>query len=380
MALFSLHSPRFALPRVRRLAALLVGLCALLVALPARAHTVGLSHGEYTLDGSSLRATIRLRSEDLASAAPRADVNGDGVIGGVEIEKESALLHDVVTHRVVATAGTVRCETSSSSIHLDGDDGVAFEIEWACGSGSVELDLGFLVMLPSGHRHLASVSVQGVTRDQLVVPSDTRLEIGDGSQAPPTDHGGSWDLVVDGVLHILGGADHLAFLVGVLLTFAGGGGERPTVGARIGPLVFMLTAFTVGHSAALAMATLGGLAPPTRFVEPAVALSVAYVGIENLASFRLRPRALVTLAFGFVHGFAYASSLLPLGIARDRLPVAVALFNVGVEVGQLVVVLVVLPVLVFTEDKERFPLARKIVAGALLLAGLAWFLQRVLSA
>lgn len=364
----------------RRLVALLVGLCVFLAVARAHAHTVGLSHGEYLLDGSSLHATITLRSEDLASAAPRADVNADGLIGGVEIEKESALLHDVVTHRVIATAGTVRCETSSSSIHLDGTDGVAFEIDWACGPGAVELDLGFLGMLPPGHRHLASVSVLGVTRDHLVVLADTHLEVGDASQPPPTDHGGLWDLVVDGLVHILTGADHLAFLVGVLLTFAGGGGDRPTVRSRIGPLVLMLTAFTVGHSAALATATIGGLAPPTRFVEPAVALSVAYIGLENLASFRLRPRALVTLTFGFVHGFAYASSLLPLGIARDRLPVAVGLFNVGVEIGQLAVVLVVLPVLVFAEDKERFPLARKIIAAALVLAGVAWFLQRVLSA
>jgi len=362
-------------PPMRRLVALAILALVLSVSLGARAHTVALSHGEYRLDGTTLHAKVALRNEDLASAASRADTNGDGTLDEGEITNGTAALEDAITRRIVARAGDQPCGAGPVAIHLDGTDGVAFTVDYACpGGGEVVLDLGFLGAFPSGHRHLASITAHGETRDQLVVLAEPRVVIGPAGGRSA----GFWGLVVDGLFHILTGPDHLAFLVGVLLSFAAVGGERPTLRARILPLVGMLTAFTVGHSAALAMATLGGFAPSVRFIEPGVALSVAYIGLENLGSFRLRPRALVTLVFGFVHGFAYASGLLPLGIPPERLPIAVVAFNVGVELGQLSVVVVVLPLLLVTEHRARFRLAQRIIAGALVAAGVVWFFDRVL--
>ena len=363
---------------MRRLVTLAILAVVLFASARANAHSVALSHGEYRLDAATLHVKITLRNEDLARAAPRADANDDGTLDALELARSTTALDDVVTQRIAAHVGSRPCSAGPTSIGADGTDGVAFTLDYACdGGGEVALDLGFLAAFPSGHRHLASITVHGETRDQLIVLADTHLEIGEASGASKGRGAGFWGLVKDGLFHILTGADHLAFLAGVLLSFAAVGGARPTLRARMGPLVGMLTAFTVGHSAALATATLGGFAPPARLIEPGVALSVAYIGLENLASFRLRPRALVTLAFGFVHGFAYASGLLPLGIPPERLPVAVVAFNIGVELGQLSVVAVVLPLLVWTEHSARFPLARKVVSGALILAGVVWFFDRV---
>ena len=136
-----------------------------------------------------------------------------------------------------------------------------------------------------------------------------------------------------GIEHILTGADHLAFLLALVL----GGTLVAERRLRVGALVAMLTAFTVGHSASLAIATLGGFAPGSRLVEPAVALSVAYVGAENLFTRSVRHRWMLTLPFGFVHGFAFAGGLLPLGLPRAQLPLALLGFNLGVEAGQLLV-------------------------------------------
>jgi hypothetical protein len=347
---------------------------ALFLAQTASAHTVGLSHGDYALEGATVHQKITLRSEDLARAVPAADADGDGKISDAELTTGRAALVAAIPGKTSARAGSTACMASPSTLHPDGTDGVAFELDWSCDAGAVTLDLGFLALLPSGHRHLASISAGGITRDELVVLAEPTITIGDATASPKT---GPLALVEDGVVHILTGADHLAFLIGVLLSFAAVGGAE-SWRRRLGPLALMLTAFTIGHSAALATATIGGLAPPSRFIEPAVALSVAYIGLENLAGFRLRPRALVTLAFGFVHGFAYASGLLPLGIPRARLPVAVLSFNVGVELGQLAVVALVLPLLVLVERRPMFPRARQLVAGGLVIAGAVWFVLRVL--
>jgi HupE / UreJ protein len=141
----------------------------------------------------------------------------------------------------------------------------------------------------------------------------------------------------------------------------------------------MLTAFTVGHSASLAVATLGGFAPGARYVEPAVALSVAYVAAENVVQRGLPQRRwILTLGFGFVHGFALAGGLIPLGLPRERLPVALLGFNLGVEGGQLVVLAVLLPLLTLFASKPWYPTAVRVASGAIVLAGVGWFLQRVL--
>ncbi len=349
----------------------------LLVARTAQAHTVGLSHGDYALDGAVVHGKITLRSEDLARAVPRADADGDGAISESELgdPRLATTLREAITAKITARAGGATCSASTPLLHPDGTDGVAFVLDWTCpAAGSVTLDLGFLALLPSGHRHLASISSGGITRDELVVLAEPTITVGDAAPSAAT---GVFDLVNDGVIHILTGADHLAFLVGVILSFAAVGGNGPSGRRRLAPVAWMLTAFTVGHSAALATATIGGFAPP--FVEPAVALSVAYIGLENAAGFRLRPRALVTLAFGFVHGFAYASGLLPLGIPRERLPVAVLSFNVGVELGQLAVVAIVLPLVILAEKHPRFPLARRVLAIGLIAAGIVWFGLRLVA-
>jgi hypothetical protein len=125
------------------------------------------------------------------------------------------------------------------------------------------------------------------------------------------------------------------------------------------------------------VATLGGIVPPTRVIESAVALSVAYVGAENLFARSVRHRWAITLPFGFVHGFAFAGGLLPLGLPRAELPGALLAFNLGVETGQLVVLAVLLPPLSFVTTRAWYPRVARTLSVAILVAGLVWFAQRV---
>ena len=132
-----------------------------------------------------------------------------------------------------------------------------------------------------------------------------------------------------GIHHIAIGPDHVLFIVGLLL-----------LGGSLTRLLAIVTAFTVGHSITLALATLNILAPPTRIIEPAIALSIVYVGADNLlAGAKGRDvRAWVALSFGLIHGFGFASVLRETGLPNRALGLSLFSFNLGVEIGQAAIV------------------------------------------
>ena len=157
-----------------------------------------------------------------------------------------------------------------------------------------------------------------------------------------------------GVEHIAIGYDHIAFLVAVILW-----------GRRLWPLVGVVTAFTIAHSVTLTLAVLDIVSPPTRLVEIAIALSIVYVAAENFFVRDLRRRWLVTFVFGLVHGFGFAGVLREYGIPRDALVPALAAFNIGVELGQIVIVVAALLVLHLIEKQcERVSACTEHATGA----------------
>jgi hydrogenase/urease accessory protein HupE len=175
--------------------------------------------------------------------------------------------------------------------------------------------------------------------------------------------------VRSGIEHIAIGPDHVLFLVGLLL-----------VGGGLWPLVRIVTAFTLAHSITLSLAALDIVTPSARLVEPAIALSICYVGVDNLVR---RPesrdrRAWIALVFGLVHGFGFASVLREMELPGHLLGWSLFAFNVGVEIGQLVIVVVVAAALAWV--RRIWPAAgRWIVLGgsmAVIWAGFFWFVER----
>ena len=174
-----------------------------------------------------------------------------------------------------------------------------------------------------------------------------------------------------GIHHIFIGPDHILFLVGLLLL--GGGLAR---------VLKVATAFTLAHSITLAVAAVGWYSPPGWVVEPVIALGIVYVGAENLRS---RPaggdwRMRVAFCFGLVHGFGFAGVLREVGLPREAMGWALLAFNVGVEVGQALIVTAVLPVLGCIGGLWPRVAPRAIAAcsWAIIVAGTFWFLERVI--
>ena len=175
--------------------------------------------------------------------------------------------------------------------------------------------------------------------------------------------------VPSGVHHILIGPDHLLFLIGLLLL---GGGVRQ--------LLLVVTAFTVAHSITLSLAVLNVVTPPARLVEPIIALSIVYVGLDNLLARGGRDmRIWIALVFGLIHGFGFASVLREMGLPSGALGWSLFSFNFGVELGQLAVVLVVAAILWRIRAYSAVAGERIAVAGsiAVIAAGAFWFVERV---
>ena len=176
--------------------------------------------------------------------------------------------------------------------------------------------------------------------------------------------------VIEGMHHIFIGPDHILFVVGLLL-----------LGGGMGRLLQIVTAFTIAHSITLGLATFGLVNPPAALVEPAIALSIVFVGAHAFfGKQRHDPRLLFAFCFGLIHGFGFASVLQEMVLPRHALGWSLFAFNGGVEIGQACIVLLVVPILALIRRGSPLAGERVTAAGALgvTAAGAFWFFQRVL--
>ena len=224
--------------------------------------------------------------------------------------------------------------------------------------------------LSRGHRELVTVTADGRIVGESVLDAEIRTLAIAVSEPPPSRARQAWSFVTIGIHHILAGYDHLMFLAGLILA-----------AVSVRALLIALTAFTVAHSVSLAAVVLAGVHAPPSIVEPVIAASIAWIGMENLLGRSGGARWWLVFGFGLVHGFGFAGALTELGFGSSASDVAVALlsFNAGVEAGQLAAAGVMLPLVWMIRSRPALharlqPVCSVIVAAA----GIAWLVQRIL--
>jgi hypothetical protein len=188
--------------------------------------------------------------------------------------------------------------------------------------------------------------------------------------------------VHEGIWHIWLGYDHVLFLLALLLPAVlrrVAGRWEPTQNflSALWEVLAIVTAFTIAHSITLGLATLGLIALPSRLVESAIAGSVVFAGISNLYPVLIQRRQLVAFLFGLIHGFGFATVLSDLGLPKGSLALSLVSFNLGVEIGQLAIVAVFLP-LAYGLRKSWTYQRLVLVSGSLGIATLAcaWLIER----
>jgi hypothetical protein len=359
----------------------LAALCAL---LPAQAHKPSDSYLALKVDGAAVAGQwdIALRDLDFAIGL---DADGDGRITWGELRARHAEIAAYALARLGLAADGAPCTlVAGRQLVDDHTDGAYTVLEFSarCPSEPRSLALGYTLFkeIDPQHRGLLRLEVEGRTRTAVLGPqAPTQVfELGTSSRL-----GQFLDYGREGVGHIWVGYDHILFLLSlllpaVLLWRAAGWRPADSFGQAFIDVLRIVTAFTVAHSITLSLATLGLVAPPSRLVESAIALSVVLAALNNVWPLFHERRWMVAFCFGLIHGFGFASVLQDLGLPRESLVLALVGFNLGVEVGQLAIVAVFLP-LAYAARRSAFYRRGVLVGGSLLIALVAgiWLAERV---
>jgi hydrogenase/urease accessory protein HupE len=257
-------------------------------------------------------------------------------------------------------------ELRSFTLKSSDQNSVHYLLEFSSlNAGELRISAPVLANLPRGHKQFCSVFGQ---ENRLLAERMLSAESNDVTidLRGTSSNRSIFRFLVLGIEHILTGYDHLAFLLALLIA---GGSLRHNVK--------IITSFTVAHSLTLALATFGVVNISPAIVEPLIAASVVFVGLENLVRRRFAARWLVTFGFGLVHGLGFAATLRELGVGTFVLPLLS--FNVGVELAQIAIAALVLPLVWRLERRPAFAL-KHVPAFSLLItfAGIYWFLARTL--
>ncbi len=335
---------------------------------PASAHPIPFSYLDVRLQSNALELTVVAHVFDIAH-----DLGVQPPEQLLEPERLQARVDDVIgllrARLQITVNGQIVTGAWSAPEPLPARQSVRIRGRVALQRAPGRVDVA-TVLFPYDPQHKTFLNVYeggAVAAQAILDKGRTRFEYFAGTRQ------GAWAVlekfVPSGVHHILIGPDHLLFLVGLLL-----------MGGTIRQLLLMVTAFTIAHSITLSLAALNMVLPPAALIEPAIALSVVYVGADNLLMSGGRDmRVWIAFAFGLIHGFGFANVLRDMDLPNRALGWTLFGFNLGVEIGQLVVVVVVASALAWIRSRSKVAGARLAFAGSIIvmLAGAFWFVQRV---
>ncbi len=363
---------------------LLLLLCASLYLSSALAHKPSDSYLALHVAGTKIDGQwdIALRDLDFAIGL---DVNGDGAISWGELRAKHDEIASYAMARLALSSDTHVCPATVVQHlvddHTDGAYAVLrFTAECAAAVQTLQLRYGLFFDIDPQHKGLLRLDYQGAFSSGIFSPEKSTQQF---VLANPSKLTQFLDYGREGVWHIWIGFDHILFLLALLLPAV-----LLLVNRKWQPVdalkpaflavVKIVTAFTVAHSITLTLATLGLVSLPSRWVESAIAASVVIAAINNIYPLFSERRWLMAFVFGLIHGFGFASVLADLGLPQNALILALVGFNLGVEVGQLAIVAVFLP-LAFGLRRSGFYRRIVLFGGSVLIAILAtlWLVERV---
>jgi hypothetical protein len=356
---------------------------ALLTACDAHAHATGASYLRMVAEeGVRLAATWDIAAADLELPL-QLDADANGEFSADEIDAKRALISRFATQRLVIGRGDADCRLMPRSVTTTQRSdqayvSLALDAECEAADGPLDIQTSLFFGSPGYSLLLDAQTPHGRFGGALTMAADAWAE-------PPTS---SWAgtlvrFLSAGIWHVAIGYDHVAFLLLLLLPSVLHGSRSGWAAASnlrevAGDLARIVTAFTVAHSVTLGLAATGTVHVPTQPIEVAIAGSIVIAGLLNLcpagAGWRLR----LAFAFGLVHGFGFANALSESGAGEARLLPMLAGFNLGVEVAQLAIVALTLPVLwrlSRTQQYSRHMMPALSVATA--ITGAVWFANRL---
>ena len=347
------------------------------------AHDPGLSSIRVTATPAGLEAVLTIHFFDLEAVDPDLDANHDGELEPAEFAQAHGKLVQMARQACVVTAdgnAPLVC-LASPQVTLVANNNLQMYLSFPPVPRGSKLTVASLLIprLPHGHRQFLEITDANgkLLGEGFLTATDDRLSIDLPSVptgVPPAARMGQvrfGEFFFLGVNHLLTGYDHLLFLGGLLI-----------VCRSLLKAFQMLTLFTVAHSVTLTLVTLDLIKAPGAIIEPTIAASIAYIGIENICrpAADLSWRGVLTFAFGLIHGMGFAGVLKELGVGSGGGGVFRPLFffSLGLEATQLGVAAMVFPSLLWLRTMSAFPrIWVPACSGVIALAGIFWFVQRV---
>ena len=371
---------------IRTVRALLMLLAALALAGPAAAHKPSDSYLGIDWKGDTISARWDIALRDL-DAALGLDADGDGQITWGEVRsRHGDIARHALQHLSISADGQA-CQAQPGEQlvdeHTDGAYTVLpLTVTCPAGAGALTLSYTLFGTIDPTHRGLLRLTDASGTRSAVLDPNGPAQAFARNGSAPGSTF---TQFLREGVWHIWIGFDHILFLLSLLLPAVlvwvpPAWRPAPSLRVAVVDVAKIVTAFTLAHSITLTLATLGVVSLPSALVESAIAASVVLAALNNLFPLFQGRRWTVAFVFGLIHGFGFATVLGELQLPQGALVRALLAFNVGVELGQLAIVALFLP-LAFALRASAFYRRGVLQGGSWVIAGLAavWFVERAFS-
>jgi hypothetical protein len=362
----------------------LAGLLALLLcAASAQAHIASNGFLSANVNGSTVTGAIEVAVRDVELAVG-VDANRDGKVTWGELRTSEAQIALYVRAHFALISQGQGCELSFAPLEVN--DRVDGSYAWLpftaqCPVNISRLDIRYTLMdgIDPSHRGLLTLTAGSVVQTGVLGGAHSLSTFSLGSSS-------NWRAFVEylraGIWHIWSGIDHLLFLISLLLPavlLRRGGHWEPVTRARpaLISILKVVTAFTLAHSITLTLAALDIVRLPSRLTESVIAASIIVAALNNIFPIVTESRARIAFAFGLLHGFGFASVLSDMGLPQGARVLSLFAFNLGIECGQLAVVLAVMPV-VYALRAGNFYRRAVMPWGSAVIASLAlvWLLQR----
>lgn len=392
----------------------LCGLWLLLVAVPGFSHTLSESLSSWQAVGNLVQ--VQYTIPDLE--AKRLSASGKDL-------PPTGVISDYLSARLGASAAGEACTPTGKARALTAISGFSrFEMAFECpGEEDVVVHSDVFYDLVPTHTNFAQIeNAKGEFFEDILTAEHRDVHFNQDGEEGDLATAGFFKYIEMGIMHIFTGIDHMSFMLGLVL-----------ISRRLRDLLIVITGFTIGHSVTLALAVTGVLRPDGQYIDALVAFTIAMIGAENIGDSTHRPmwvalgtgalllvlagaryvgldvilptillvggaifgasylmltghardasriRLIMTLVFGLIHGFGFAANLLEMRLPKERLAELLVGFNVGVEIGQVTVVLVALGI-AWCLSRVRLamprPLFTDLASSFLVAEGLYWFLTR----
>ena len=360
---------RFAVATAAALAVVLAG------ARPVAAHPLDLGYLRITAERDAVSVVLDLH----VNAAARLTGAEPAALDAAAVARRAAAIADATFRAapIVTPAGPCRWTTASAALH---DTTVTVTGDAACPAAvrAIRWDFPLLreARVSPTFQVLVKARLAGDSRVAIVDRARPSLEL-----AASDDTTGFSTFVWTGIEHIGAapgqwhgpsgwklpdGIDHILFLLALMLA-----------GGTLTRILGIVSGFTLGHSITLALSALHVVRPPAQLIEPLIALSIAFVAAEALVGRFEGHRWKVASCFGLIHGFGFATALHQLDLSTADLVSALFGYNLGVELGQVTIVVLAAPLLLYLQRHRRYHPIVRALAAAIVVAGVYWFFQRL---